>query len=169
VTLERPENLTERIVRHRAKPVLGRVVARVLPIFGIEIPRNVVVGRGLHLGHGAFGLVVHFTTVIGDDVRLYQGVTLGRGDQYNRGGREALGGRIEIGDRAIISAGAVVLFRSGQTVRIGRDSIVGANAVVTQSVPDGEIWAGNPARFLRKNVVTPDGPAVQREERRDGR
>ena len=52
--------------------------------------------------------------------------------------------------RAAIGSGAVVL--CGNTV--GEGSIVGAGAVVTRSIPDGEIWVGNPARFLRK--VTSD-------------
>jgi len=52
--------------------------------------------------------------------------------------------------RAAIGSGAVVL--CGNT--IGEGAIVGAGAVVTRSIPDGEIWAGNPARFLRK--VIPD-------------
>jgi serine O-acetyltransferase len=96
--------------------------------------------------HGAVGLVVHESTVIGRNVKLYQGVTLGRSDTHLTEDQSSTGGGIIVGDDVVVGAGAVVLFRSGETIRIGDRAVIGANSLVLKSVPSGEIWAGNPAR-----------------------
>jgi serine O-acetyltransferase len=136
-----------------------RVRAAVLRLLGVNIPATVQRGRGLALPHGAVGLVVHERTRLGDDVRLYQGVTIGRADVHLRPGQAASGGRVSVGDRVIVGANAVVLFRSGEEVVIGDDVVIGANAVVISSIPDGQIWAGNPARQVGTN---PGRPSVDR-------
>ena len=53
---------------------------------------------------------------------------------------------VEIADGAFIGSGAIIL----KGVRVGRRSVVGAGSVVTRDVPDGEVWAGNPAKFIKK-------------------
>ncbi|MEQ7737476.1 hypothetical protein ABQG64_14465, partial [Escherichia coli] len=63
---------------------MGKLAFIGLKLLGVEIPRSVKIGGGLRLAHGAVGLVVHQHTVIGKNVVLYQGVTIGRGDQYLR-------------------------------------------------------------------------------------
>lgn len=128
----------------------GKAAWAALKLLGVEIPPSVEIGGGLRLAHGAVGLVVHQHTVIGRNVVLYQGVTLGRGDQYRRldevDHNPETGGRIIVEDEVIVGANAVVLFKVGQTLTLGRGSIVGANSTVLESVPPGEIWAGSPAR-----------------------
>lgn len=117
-----------------------------LQILGVYVPRQVKIGADLRLPHCAAGLVVHWSTTIGDRVTLFNGVTLGRAEPWV--GAMSLdnpSGGIDVEDDVIVGAGAVVLFRAGQTVTLGRGCIIGANAVVTQSVPPGEVWAGNPA------------------------
>ncbi|MBG6057006.1 serine O-acetyltransferase [Cryobacterium sp. MP_M5] len=136
----------ERLVYVAKVPLLGRVANAVLRVLGVNIPSGVVVGRGLSLPHGAVGLVVHERTVLGDNVKLYQGVTLGRSDTHLAPDVTRPGGRILVGDDVVIGASATVLFRSGETLTIGDRAVVGANALVLRSVPAGEIWAGNPAR-----------------------
>ena len=101
----------------------------------IEIHPAARIGRRLFIDHGA-GVVIGETTEIGDDVTLYQGVTLG-GTSLNRGKRHPT-----LEDGAIIGAGAKIL--GGFTV--GAGARVGANAVVLHAVAPGESVAGIPAR-----------------------
>jgi serine O-acetyltransferase len=136
----------ERLVCHRRRKGAGLVLAL---LFQVEIPTSVKIGRNLRLMHRGHGLVLHASTVIGDDVMIHQGVTVGRSDFHvvPAGTPETRGG-VQIGDRVIVGANAVMLFRSNETLTIGNDAIIGAGAVVTRSVGPGEIWAGNPARRL---------------------
>ena len=121
-----------------AVPAL-RGAARVLSqltrfLTGIEIHPGATIGRRFFIDHG-MGVVIGETTEIGDDVMLYHGVTLG-GRSLEHGKRHPT-----IGDRVTIGAGAKVL----GPVRIGNDSAVGANAVVTHDVPPESIATGIPA------------------------
>lgn len=144
----------------------GRLVSRLggalgglafvgLKLLGVEVPRSVKIGRGFRLAHGGVGVVVHQYTVIGDNVVLYQGVTLGRGDQYLLRSEvdddPEKGGRIVVGNGVVVGANAVVLFKVGQTLELGDGAIIGANSTVLESVPAGEIWAGSPAKRIGVN------------------
>jgi serine O-acetyltransferase len=159
IRMPTPERLV-RGLRHRRA---GHYAELLLRIYGLSIPQSVSIGRNLQLPHGAVGLVVHERTVIGDDVKLYQGVTIGRADTYLDLEDTPPGGCVRVGDRAIIGAGAVVLFRAGQTLNIGSDAVIGANSVVLTNVPDGQIWAGNPARCVgTRSNVSRRGPATSK-------
>ena len=144
--LNKQEKLQRKLSTRR-----GMQAFKALKRHGVEIPLKVTVGRGLRLPHGSVGLVIHEDTAIGNDVRIFGGVTVGRGDQYLSRDQVVAGGGVVIEDDAIIGAGAKVLFTGGQTLVIGRAAVIGANAVVTTDVPSGEIWAGIPARFVRLN------------------
>ncbi|MFJ6677537.1 DapH/DapD/GlmU-related protein [Microbacterium sp. NPDC091382] len=110
------------------------------------MPSTVMIGVGLELPHGAVGLVVHQDTVIGDRVKLYQGVTIGRADVHDTD--SAGGGRVVIGDDVVIGANAVVLFRSGQTIELRDRTVIGAGSVLLSGTGEDEVWAGNPARLV---------------------
>jgi serine O-acetyltransferase len=121
-----------------AVPAL-RGAARILSqltrlLTGIEIHPGATIGRRFFIDHG-MGVVIGETTEIGDDVMLYHGVTLG-GRSLEHGKRHPT-----IGDRVTVGAGAKVL----GPVRIGDDSAVGANSVVTHDVPAESIATGIPA------------------------
>jgi serine O-acetyltransferase len=139
-----------------------RVRSALLRLLGVNLPPTVHRGRRLALPHGAVGLVVHERTRIGDDVRLYQGVTIGRSDVHLSPDQSKPGGRVCLGDRVVVGANAVILFRSGHEVVIGDDVVIGANAVVTRSIPAGQIWAGNPARRVGQNPRLPAAGADER-------
>lgn len=100
---------------------------------GIELPCETRVGRRLKIEHFG-GIIISGDTVIGDDVVLRNGVTIGLKHTGHRGAPV-------IGDRVDIGAGAKIL----GPIRIGNDVKIGANAVVLCDVPDGAIAVGVPA------------------------
>jgi serine O-acetyltransferase len=143
-----PRDLPTLLVYTRNSPIFGRLSYYLLKLLGIEIPLSVQVGENLELAHGAVGLVVHSSSVIGDRVKIYPGVTLGRADIY-RSMEESRFERILIEDDVILAPGAKVLCKEG-TLIVGRRSMVAANAVLLQSTGEAEIWAGVPAKCIGK-------------------
>ena len=118
--------------------VLGRFVSHLGRLAtGIEIHPGARIGRRLFIDHG-MGVVIGETTEIGDDVTLYQGVTLG-GTSLHRGKRHPT-----LGDGVIVGAGAKVL----GSFTVGNGARVGANAVVLSEVPPGVSVVGIPAKPL---------------------
>ncbi|MDR0221812.1 MAG: serine O-acetyltransferase [Lachnospiraceae bacterium] len=105
---------------------------------GIEIHPGAVIGDGFFIDHG-HGVVIGETTIIGDNVTLYQGVTLG-GTGKEQGKRHPT-----IGDNVVISAGAKVL----GSFTIGDNSKIGAGSVVLGEVPPGSTVVGVPGRVVK--------------------
>jgi serine O-acetyltransferase len=121
-------------IHRQGVPVLPRLLAEVAHTrTGVDIHPGASIGRSLCIDHGT-GVVVGETAVIGDDVKLYQGVTLGAMSVA----KSAAGSKRHptIGDRVVIYANATVL--GGDTV-VGDDSVVGGNVFLTSSVPAGSI------------------------------
>jgi serine O-acetyltransferase len=87
-------------------------------------------------------------TEIGDHVKIYPGVNIGRADIHIPIERSHFKGII-ISDDVILASGAKVLGKEGKLV-VGRGTVVGANAVLLSSTGDLEIWAGVPAQFIGK-------------------
>lgn len=132
------------LVLHRAAHTLWgwnlKLLARVLSnvsrfLTGIEIHPGAVIGAFCFIDHGA-GVVVGETTIIGNRVTLYQGVTLG-GVSTNKVKRHPT-----LGDDVVVGAGAKLL----GPVMIGDGARIGANALVLKDVPAGETHVGVPAR-----------------------
>jgi len=107
---------------------------------GIEIHPGATIGSGLFIDHG-MGVVIGETAIVGADVTLYHGVTLG-GTSLSKGKRHPT-----IGDRVTIGAGAKVL----GDITIGSDSRVGANAVVVKSAPENSVVVGVPGQIVRRS------------------
>ena len=107
---------------------------------GIEIHPGAKVGRRFFIDHG-MGIVIGETAEIGDDVTLYQGVTLG-GTSWNKGKRHPT---LESG--VVVGAGAKVL----GPFTVGAGAKVGSNAVVTKPVPAGATVVGIPGRIIVKS------------------
>ena len=128
---------------------LARFISQVARFFTqVEIHPGATIGRGLFIDHGA-GIVIGETAEIGDDVTLYQGVTLG-GTGKEKGKRHPT-----IGNNVVISSGAKVLgsFSVGNNVKIG------AGAVVLKEVPDNCTVVGIPGR-----IVVKDGQRIKQDE-----
>ncbi|SDS04821.1 serine O-acetyltransferase [Pseudomonas fuscovaginae UPB0736] len=121
-----------------------KLLARVVSNFGrwltgIEIHPGAKVGRRFFIDHG-MGIVIGETAEIGNDVTIYQGVTLG-GTSWNKGKRHPT-----LEDGVVVGAGAKVL---GPFI-VGAGAKVGSNAVVTKAVPPGATVVGIPGRIIMK-------------------
>jgi serine O-acetyltransferase len=134
------------LIYARSNKMLGKFAYYLLKLLGIEIPCDVPIGKDFELAHGGFGVVIHPKSSIGNRVKIYPGVTLGRADIHYPIERSKFEG-IEIGDDVIISPGVKVLCKEG-ILRVSKGTIIGANAVLTQSTGEKEIWAGIPAKCI---------------------
>jgi len=137
-------DLYSRLVYARRNPLIGQLAYYALKVLGVEIPRSVTIGDDFYLVHGGFGVVIHPNTVIGDNVRVYPGVVLGRADVHRDITDSAFEGFV-IEDDVVLGAGAKVLCKQG-TLTLARGSVIGANAVLTRSTGPREIWSGIPAK-----------------------
>lgn len=150
------------LYRHRLK-LLARIISQLTRWFtGIEIHPGATIGRRCFIDHG-MGIIIGETTQIGDDVTIYQGVTLG-GTGKDTGKRHPT-----IGNRVLISSGAKVL----GPFKVGDDVKIGAGSVVLKEVPPGCTVVGIPGTIVKKNgkphtqdldqVDLPDPVAVEIE------
>jgi len=114
-------------------------------IFGAVIPCEVEIGEGTVFAHGLVGTVIHPRARIGKRVLIAHGVTIG-----GKSSRD--GGVPVIGDDVYLAAGAKIL----GGVNVGHDSLVGANAVVVDSVPPGSLVVGVPAHVKRSGIRARD-------------
>jgi serine O-acetyltransferase len=146
--------------------LLARILSQVNRLFtGIEIHPGARIGRRFFIDHG-MGVVIGETTIIGDDVLLYQGVTLG-GTGKEKGKRHPT-----VGNNVVIGTGAKIL----GNIRIGNHTKVGAGSVVIRSVPDNSTVVGVPARVVRSrgdadnlehgNLPDPEGQLIDELSRR---
>jgi serine O-acetyltransferase len=141
------------IATHRIAHELYRLGVSILPRMmserahdrtGIDIHPGATIGRRFFIDHGT-GVVIGETTEIGDNVRLYQGVTLGA--KSPRHGERLRGTKRHptIEDDVTIYAGATIL---GGDVVVGRGTVVGGNVFLLESVPEESRVVGEPPRYL---------------------
>jgi serine O-acetyltransferase len=129
-------------------PIVPRVVANLSRVLtGVEIHPAARIGEALFIDHGA-AVVIGETAKVGDNVTLYQGVTLG-GTGFQRGKRHPT-----VEDDVVIGSGAKLL----GPIRVGRRSKVGANSVVISDVPANSTVVGNPGHPVRVDGRRPEGP-----------
>ena len=131
--------------RHNHKFLARWLSQRAVRKTGIEIHPAAKIGRRFFIDHGT-GVVIGETAEIGDDVTLYQGVTLG-GTGKDTGKRHPT-----IGNGVMIGAGAKVL----GPFRVGDNSNIAAGAVVLEEIPPESTAVGVPARVVKRNGVRVD-------------
>lgn len=119
---------------------------------GIEIHPGARIGRRFFIDHG-MGVVIGETAEIGDDVTLYQGVTLG-GTSWNKGKRHPT-----LEDGVVVGAGAKVL----GPFSVGKGAKIGSNAVVTKAVPAGATAVGIPGRIITRDADGGDEQCARRQ------
>ncbi len=124
-------------------PLIPRIISNISRFFtGIEIHPAARIGRRFFIDHG-MGVVIGATTIIGDDVLLYQGVTLG-GTGNEHGKRHPT-----LGDNIVVGSGAKVL----GNITIGSNSRIGAGSVVVDNVPENSTVVGVPGRIVRQKLL----------------
>ncbi|MBF7074801.1 serine O-acetyltransferase [Glaciecola sp. MH2013] len=119
---------------------------------GIEIHPGATLGRRVFIDHG-MGVVIGETAIVGDDVTLYHGVTLG-GTSWKAGKRHPT-----LEANAVIGAGAQVL----GPITIGKNARVGSNSVVVKDVPDNATCVGIPGRIIMQKEDTSPQVASKRK------
>ena len=128
-------------------PLIPRVISYITRIItGIEIHPAARIGRRFFIDHGE-GVVIGATTIIGDDVLIYQQVTLG-GTGKEQGKRHPT-----LGNNVIVGAGAKVL----GNINIGDFVRIGAGSVVVDNVPDHSTVVGVPGRGVHNKIVNENG------------
>ncbi|MET8852055.1 serine O-acetyltransferase EpsC [Amycolatopsis sp. NPDC004625] len=141
-------------VAHRLYRRGLRRTARVLSNFarvlsgGIEIHPGARIGRGFFIDHGA-GVVIGETAVIGDDVTLFQQVTLGSTGWWHAGEARR---HPAIGDRVVLGANSTVL----GPITVGHDSVIGAQALVIRDVPARSRVLGPVAALGSRDIRHPE-------------
>ena len=122
--------------------LIARFISQIARFFtGIEIHPGATIGKGLFIDHGA-GVVIGETALIGDNVTLYHGVTLG-GTSLKSEIRHP-----QLGNNIIVGAGAQLL----GPINVGSDAKIGSNAVVVKDVEEGATMVGVPARHVRSRA-----------------
>ena len=135
----RRHRLAHYLWTHHCKLLARMVSQRTVRRTGIEIHPGAVIGDGLFIDHGN-GVVIGETTIIGNNVTLYQGVTLG-GTGKDTGKRHPT-----LEDDVVVGSGAKIL----GPFTVGHGSKVGAGAIVLKEVPPECTVVGNPGRIVRK-------------------
>ena len=129
-------------------PLVPHALANVTKVLtGVEIHPAAEIGCGLFIDHGS-GVVIGETAEIGEDVTLYQGVTLG-GTGFATGKRHPT-----VEDNVTIGSGAKLL----GPITIGHGAKIGANSVVIHDVPPNSTVVGNPGHPVRVDGKRPEGP-----------
>ena len=120
---------------------IARSISQISRFFtGVEIHPGATIGKRLFIDHG-MGIVIGETCRIGNNVTIYQGVTLG-GTGKERGKRHP-----DIGDNVLIAAGAKVL----GNIEVGSNVNIGANSLVLKDVPDYSTVVGIPGRIVKQD------------------
>ncbi len=123
-------------------PILPKLINIVFVrlLFGCQITLGAKLGKGTVLGYGGIGVVIHDRAVLGENVMVGAGVTIG--------GTSKIYEVPVIGDNTVIAPGAKIL----GPVKIGKNCVIGANAVVLKDVPDNTIVGGIPAKVLKTDI-----------------
>ncbi|MRS01918.1 serine acetyltransferase [bacterium] len=142
------------LIIHRMIYELTRLGVPVLPnicnkifirlLFGCQLGARTKIGKNVDLGYGGLGVVIHERAIIGNNVSIGTCVTIG-------GTTKKYEVPI-IGDNTIISSGAKIL----GPITIGKNCVIGANAVVLDSIPDNCVAVGVPAKIIKININIAD-------------
>ena len=126
---------------------------RISEVFHVDIHPGAVLGQGMMMDH-ATGVVIGETAVVGENVSILHGVTLG-GTGTSTGVRHP-----RIGDGVVIGANVTIL----GSIKVGADTKIGAGSVVLEDLPSGSTAVGIPARVINRSGATPEQPSLSMDQ-----
>ena len=106
---------------------------------GIEFSVDNEIGYGFYVGH-PYGITINAKAIIGNNVNIHKGVTIGQENRGKRKGTPCIGNNVWIGGNTVVNPG----------VKIGDNCVIGSGSVVTKDIPANSIAVGNPCRVLRE-------------------
>jgi len=123
-------------------PIIPQIINSIFVrlLFSCQIGLGAKIGKGVDLGYGGLGCVIHSRAILGDNVRVGTNVTIG--------GTSKKTGVPVIGDNCILSSGCKVI----GPVIIEKNCVIGANAVVISDVPPNSLCVGIPAKIIKNNI-----------------
>lgn len=110
---------------------------------GLEIPDDLIVGGGFYIGH-PYGITINPGTVLGENINIHKGVTIGQENRGSRQGAPVIGNFVWIGVNASVVG----------NIHIGNDVLIAPNSYVNCDVPDHSIVFGNPCVIKHKEKAT---------------
>jgi serine O-acetyltransferase len=123
-------------------PVLPELINKVFVrlLFGSQIQMGAKIGKNVNLGNGSLGIVIHRHAVLEDNVIVAPNVTIA--------GTNKKKGAPSIGENSLIATGARIL----GPIRIGKNCVIGANAVVISDIPDNSLVVGVPGKIIKHDI-----------------
>ena len=112
---------------------------------GIEIPRSVAVGKGFYIGH-PYNITINKDAVLGENVNIHKGVTIGRENRGKRKGAPVIGNQVWFGINSAVVG----------NIKIGDDVLIAPNSYVNCDVPSHSVVIGNPCKIISKENATQD-------------
>ncbi|ARM67887.1 serine O-acetyltransferase [Staphylococcus caprae] len=135
--MNRSIHLTTKLYQKRV-PFIPRIMQWFnRALFSTDIPKSVKIGKGTKFAHSGLGCVIHERTIIGENCKILQNVTIGGNSK---------GGTPEIKDNVLIGAGATII----GDVTIGNNAKIGAMALVIEDVPENGIIVAEKGKILQK-------------------
>lgn len=127
---------------------IRKIYSKILLVFaGLDLGLDIQMGDNVTFRHGGLGTVIHRDVVIEDNVKIYSNVTVGMAKPWEMSEEKTWGG-IRLSQGCIVCTGARILGKEGALI-VGKNTIIGANSVLTCSTGDNEVWAGIPAHKLK--------------------
>jgi serine O-acetyltransferase len=134
------------LLKLRTKRFIGPLIIQLLSLYSVDVPAQVKLGEDVVFWHRGQGVVMAPRTTLGDRVHVFHQVTIGGADPTLRHTATSWQG-VVVEDDAILCVGAKILAGS-EVLRVGRGTIIAANAVLLESTGQYEIWGGIPARRI---------------------
>lgn len=134
------------LLHSRKVPLLPGIINKLFIrlAFGCQLGNGTVFGKNVQLGYGGLGVVIHGRAAIGNNVNIGTNVTIGGTNKHPE--------VPQIGDNSFIATGAKIL----GPVKVGKNCVVGANAVLLQDLPDNSLAVGIPAKIVKTNINIQD-------------